>query len=186
MTEARQAPPGKRPAKSKSTSGRSRAKSKAPRPTLGWKEWVSFPGLGIEGIRSKVDTGARTSALHATDLEEEVDDDGIAVVRFKVLCERRPRRKPVTVSLPVIDKRFVRDSSGREELRPVVLAEIEVCGQRWKIEITLTRRDDMEFNMLLGRRGIRRRFLVDPGRVYLGGDPPPSEGRERGSPEDGS
>ncbi len=186
MAEARQAPPKKKPAKSGKTPGRSRATSKARRPALGWKEWVSFPGLGIDGIRSKVDTGARTSALHATDLEEEIDDDGTAVVRFKVPCERRPRRKPVTVTLPVIDRRFVRDSSGREELRPVVVTEVEVCGQRWEIEITLTRRDDMEFNMLLGRRGIRRRFVVDPGRAYLGGDPPRSKGRGRRSSEDGS
>lgn len=186
MTEAGQAPPPRKPTKSKKISGRGRAPGQVRRPTLGWKEWVSFPGLGIDGIRSKVDTGARTSALHATDLEEDLDDDGASVVRFNVLCELRPRRRPVTVTLPVIDKRLVRDSSGREELRPVVLAEVEVRGQRWEIEVTLTRRDDMEFNMLLGRRGIRGRFVVDPGKTYLGGDPPLLDDGDRQSSEEAS
>lgn len=138
---------------------------------LGWREWVSFPEWGIAGIRSKVDTGARTSALHAIDLEE-VDVDGVPSVRFLVQCERYPKRPPSSITLPVTDNRQVRDSSGNEELRSVVVAEVEVRGYRKKIEVTLTRRDDMEFNMLLGRRGIAGRFFVDPQLSYLGGDPP--------------
>ena len=146
-----------------------------PRPRkrkLGWKEWVAFPKWGIDGIRTKVDTGARTSALHATDLEE-VEVDGVPGVRFLVQCERDPDRPPVSVTLPVADRRQVRDSGGREEMRPVVVAAVEVRGYRGPIEVTLTRRDDMEFNMLLGRRGISGRFFVDPELAYIGGDPPP-------------
>lgn len=124
-----------------------------------------------------MDTGARTSALHATDLEE-LELDGVPSVRFLIQCEKHPKRPPTEVTIPVADKRQVRDSGGREEVRPVVVAEVEVRGYRERIEVTLTQRDDMEFNMLLGRRGIAGRFFVDPELSYVGGNPPPSRARK--------
>jgi len=145
---------------------------------LGWREWVAFPEWGVKGIRTKVDTGARTSALHADDLEE-LDVDGTKTVRFSLKCEHGRGDRTCWVTVPIVDIRPVRDSGGKEELRPVVLAEVEVRGERWQIEVTLTRRDDMEFNMLLGRRGIAGRFVVDPERSYVGGDPPVRERRGR-------
>ena len=138
------------------------------KPVLGWVEWTRLPDLGVEAIRCKVDTGARTSALHADDLEEIATPEGVRV-RFSVRCESS--QEPCVVELPLHDRRPVRDSGGREELRPVILTTVELFGRAWETEISLTRRDDMEYNMLLGRRAIRGRFLVDPAKTHLGGDP---------------
>lgn len=137
-------------------------------PVIGWREWVALPDLGVDYIKVKVDTGARTSSLHAFDLEESVRD-GVAVVRFMIHPEQRRAHPEVPVELPLVARRRVRDSGGRSELRPVVETEVSLHGQRWPIELTLTRRDAMGFRMLLGRQAIRNRFLVDPGRSYCAG-----------------
>lgn len=139
---------------------------------------MSFPELGVIGIRSKVDTGARTSALHAINVRD-FEVDGAPWVRFAVQCEHKSKTKEVTVELPLIERRPVRDSGGREEVRPVVVTAVEMGGERWRIELTLTRRDDMEFNMLLGRRAVQGRFLIDPKRVYVLGEPGTSETRKK-------
>lgn len=140
----------------------------APPPVIGWREWVALPDLGVEYIKVKVDTGARTSSLHAFDLEEETRG-GIAVVRFMIHPEQRRAHPEIPVELPLVARRKVRDSGGRSELRPVVETEVSLHGRRWPIELTLTRRDAMGFRMLLGRQAIRNRFLVDPGRSYCAG-----------------
>jgi hypothetical protein len=140
----------------------------SPKPVIGWREWVRFPDLGIEAIKAKVDTGARTSSLHAFDLEEVVKN-GLTLVRFKVHPEQRRSHPTLSVELPLLGRRRVRDSGGKAEFRPVVEALIELHGQRWTIEMTLTSRDAMGFRMLLGRQAIRRRFLVDPGGSYFAG-----------------
>lgn len=137
-------------------------------PVVGWREWVALPELGVDYIKVKVDTGARTSSLHAFDLEESTRD-GIAVVRFMIHPEQRRAHPEIPVELPLVARRRVRDSGGRSELRPVVETEVALHGQRWPIELTLTRRDAMGFRMLLGRQAIRNRFLVDPGRSYCAG-----------------
>ena len=140
------------------------------KPVIGWKEWVRFPDLGVEGIRSKVDTGARTSALHATGLKEFLVD-GVPHVRFTVHCELDGSTRDVDIELPLVEKRPVKDSGGREEIRPVVSARVEVGLEKWPIELTLTRRDDMEFNMLLGRRAVSGRFVIDPEEAFVQGLP---------------
>lgn len=139
-----------------------------PLPVIGWREWVALPELGIDHIKVKVDTGARTSSLHAFDLEETARE-GIVVVRFTIHPEQRRAHPEIPAELPLVARRRVRDSGGRSELRPVVETEIALHGRRWPIELTLTRRDAMGFRMLLGRQAIRHRFVVDPGGSYYAG-----------------
>ena len=129
---------------------------------------MRFPELGLDSIKAKVDTGARTSALHAFDLRE-IERDGRIFVRFEIHPEQRRSRPAVPVELPLLTRRRVRDSGGRVEDRPVVESVIELLGERWPIEITLTQRDVMGFRMLLGRQAIRGRFVVDPGGSFYGG-----------------
>ena len=137
-------------------------------PVIGWREWVSMPDLGVRFVKAKVDTGARTSSLHAFDLQE-VDRDGTTYVRFVIHPEQRRSKPAMEVELPLVARRSVRDSGGKVESRPVVVTTIELSGQSWPIELTLTRRDAMGFRMLLGRQAIRGRFVVDPGSSFHGG-----------------
>lgn len=137
-------------------------------PVIGWREWVALPELGVPSVKAKVDTGARTSSLHAFDLEFE-KRRGSEWVRFGIHPEQRSARFATTVEARVLEWRSVRSSSGRAERRPVILTEVELLGRRFEVELTLTSRDAMGFRMLLGREATRRRFLVDPGRSFLNG-----------------
>ena len=139
-------------------------------PVLGWREWVALPDLGVEWIKVKVDTGARTSSLHAFALQQ-FERGGRLWARFGVHPWQRSAMDALDVEAPVIDVRAVRSSSGRTERRPVIRTRLAVGGLVRPIELTLTRRDEMGFRMLLGREATRRRFLVDPGSSYLGGKP---------------
>lgn len=137
----------------------------------GWREWVRLPGLGVGPVKAKLDTGARTSALHAFDIEP-FERDGAAWVRFSVHPWQRSAEDAVLVECPVLDRRTVRSSTGHTQERFVVLTEIELLGRTVTTELTLTRRDEMGFRMLVGREALRQGFLVDSGRSYLGGRPP--------------
>jgi hypothetical protein len=132
------------------------------RKIIGWREWIALPELGIEAIKVKTDTGARTSALHAYDVEIEGDR-----VRFKVNPMQRDTKRVVSCSALLIDKREVRSSTGRVTRRPVIQTRLSLMGKSWPIELTLVPRDRMGFRMLLGRQAIRGRYIVDPGRSYL-------------------
>jgi len=147
-----------------------RKKPKPPLPVIGWREWVGLPDLGIETIKAKVDTGARSSSLHAYDLHE-YSEDGEKWVRFKVHPIQRNTRKIVEARAKVLEHRSVRSSSGKASVRPVIIADLSLRGQIWPVELTLANRDEMGFRMLLGREAFRRRFLVDAGRSYYGGVP---------------
>lgn len=136
---------------------------------MGWREWVSLPGIGVPWIKAKVDTGARSSALHAFDIEEL--DDG-ARVRFKVRPWQRSLEDIVEVECPVHDRRTVRSSSGHSESRFVVLLEVELGGRIVTAETTLSNRDQMGFRMLLGREALRQGFLVEPSGSFLSGRAP--------------
>jgi hypothetical protein len=149
---------------------------------IGWREWVALPGLGIQATKAKIDTGARSSALHAFDLEL-FERRGRTFVRFNVHPLQRRAEPNVTAEAAVLEFRRVKSSDGHVTLRPVILTEVELLGQRWPIELTLANRDSMGFRMLLGREAVRRRFVVDPGRSYLGGDR--VRGRRRRAREDG-
>lgn len=140
------------------------------KPIIGWREWVSLPDLGIKFIKAKIDTGARSSSLHAFDLEiYEQDQEQWA--RFKVNPVQRNEQWEIVSTAPVIDMRSIRSSSGQSEIRPVVKTNVVMMGQTFEIELTLTDRNQMGFRMLLGREAFRRRFLIDPGKSYRGGVP---------------
>jgi hypothetical protein len=139
--------------------------------TAGWREWLSMPELGVPWVKAKLDTGARSSALHAYGLERG-EEAGIAVVRFEVHPWQRSSLDAAEVVLPVIDERLVRSSTGHPELRPVVRVDLTIVGRTVPADVTLTRRDEMGFRMLVGREALRGRFVVDPGRSYLGPRPP--------------
>jgi len=137
-----------------------------PRPVVGWREWLELPDLCPTAIKAKVDTGARTSALHAFGLRVE-DVDGTAMVSFGLHPIQRSAAGAVRVSRPVTEFRKVRSSNGRVENRPVIITPVRLGEALWPVELTLTSRDAMGFRMLLGRAALRGRFLVDPGRSYV-------------------
>ncbi|RNI24470.1 ATP-dependent zinc protease family protein [Flexivirga caeni] len=138
--------------------------------TVGWREWVSLPELGDLRIKAKLDTGARTSALHAFDVEEVRQGD-TDWVRFSIHPWQRSAEDAVRLALPVHDRRAVRSSSGHVGHRVVVLMDVVLSEQRTTVEVTLSRRDEMGFRMLIGREALRQGFLVDSSRSYLGGRP---------------
>jgi hypothetical protein len=138
--------------------------------TAGWREWVSLPDLGVDWVKAKLDTGARSSALHAFDLEE-FRLDGERWVRFEVHPWQRTAEDAVQVELPLHDERVVRSSSGHEQHRYVVRVALRLLKRTVTTDVTLTRRDEMGFRMLIGRDALRQGFVVDPGHSYLGGRP---------------
>ena len=134
--------------------------------TLGWREWVGLPELGIRQVKAKVDTGARTSALHAFSVRvfEEGDRER---VEFMIHPMQKDDKTVVTCVADILDRRTVTDSGGHKEERFVISTDLTIGKYRWPIEITLTARDDMLFRMLIGRTAIKNIAQVDPARSYL-------------------
>jgi hypothetical protein len=137
---------------------------------VGWREWVSLPGVGVDWIKAKIDTGARTSAIHAFD-QQEVERNGEPWVRFSVHPWQATDEDPVMVECPLVETRSVRSSSGHAEVRPLVRLDVTLSGRTVTAEVTLSRRDEMGFRMLVGREALAQGFLVDPALSYAGGRP---------------
>lgn len=132
---------------------------------VGWREWVGFPTLGITEIKAKIDTGARTSALHAFKIELS-GTAALRIVRFFVHPVQGKRLPEIACEAPVVDERLVMSSSGHKERRYVIETRLKMGGREWPIELTLTNRDEMGFRVLLGRQALRRHLIVDPGTSY--------------------
>jgi hypothetical protein len=142
----------------------------APLVIIGWREWVSLPELGIRHIKAKIDTGARSSSLHAFDITPFTRDD-MPMVGFSVHPVQRREKFTVQCEAPVHDIRSVRSSSGEARDRFVIQTPVMWLGEKWNAELTLADRTEMGFRMLIGREAVRGRMLVDPGRSYFGGRP---------------
>jgi hypothetical protein len=133
---------------------------------IGWREWAALPDLGIHQIKAKIDTGARTSALHAFDVKSYIEQ-GVKHVWFAI----HPLQKRLDVikecNAVIVDQRWVSDSGGHREKRYVIQTSIVLGSESWPIEITLTNRDTMTFRMLLGRSAMHDKLIVDPSHSYL-------------------
>jgi hypothetical protein len=127
---------------------------------------VQLPELGLRNVKAKVDTGARTSALHAFEVMP-FDNNGVSSVQFKIHPNQRDNDTVVVCTAALIDERIVRDSGGHREKRWVIETPVHIGKHVWLVECTLTSRDDMIFRMLLGRTAINNRAVVDPSRSYL-------------------
>ncbi|MFK7768404.1 MAG: ATP-dependent zinc protease [Mariniblastus sp.] len=139
-------------------------------PMIGWREWVKLPELGVNWIKVKVDTGARSSAIHAFDLEE-FNKGNDKWVRFKVFTAQRSEKKVVETEAKILEYRSVRNSGGIAEMRPVIITTMKLLDMDWEIELTLANRDGMGFRMLLGRQAVRRNLVIDPGGSYYSRKP---------------
>jgi hypothetical protein len=129
-----------------------------------------MPDLEIDAIKAKIDTGARSSALHAINIER-FRRGGRDMVRFDVHPHQRDTAGTVLAEAELVDERNVRSSTGQVEFRPVVLIAVKIRGRQWITEFTLTSRYEMGFRVLLGRRALRGRFLVDTDRSFVAGQP---------------
>lgn len=136
---------------------------------VGWREWITLPQLGIPGIKAKVDTGAKTSSLHAFELSTQ-EENGREIVVFKLHPVRKKKHIIIDCRAPIIDRRVVRDSGGHAEERIVISSRLVFGAFDLTTEFTLTSRDDMMFPLLLGRRTIAQgKMVVDVTKSYVHG-----------------
>jgi hypothetical protein len=141
-------------------------KIKHPPLVIGWREWLILPELNIQEIKAKIDTGARTSCLHAFDIHI-FEQQGNSKVRFKVHPLQKETKHTIIAEADLLETRHIRSSTGHIQLRPVIQTLVELNGEKWLIDLTLTNRDVMGFRMLLGRQALKKRFLVDPNKSFL-------------------
>jgi hypothetical protein len=133
---------------------------------VGWREWVSLPDFSIGSIKAKIDSGARSSSLHAEQIRFE-KREGKRWVLFDVYPDQRSNLTVVSCAAPLLEMRSIRSSNGEASMRPVVLTTLDLGARRWKIELTLASRDQMGFRMLLGREALRNRVLIHSGRSFM-------------------
>jgi len=136
---------------------------------IGWREVVALPDLGIQSIKAKIDTGARTSALHAV-TRKVYEIDGINWIDFDI--PRSDSHPVISCKSPLIDQRKITNTSGVPEIRYVIETRMIIGDRQWNIEVSLADREKMTFDLILGRTAIRRHKLcVNPGRSFLAGKP---------------
>lgn len=135
---------------------------------LGWREVAHLPELGIEDIKCKIDTGAKTSALHAFFVEPFIKD-GIKMLRFGIHPDQDDTKNEIICETKIFDQRVVTSSNGERDLRYVIKTKIVLGGHSRDIEITLTNRDNMRFRMLLGREAMGDDFIVAPSLSFQDG-----------------
>ncbi|RME95871.1 MAG: ATP-dependent zinc protease [Alphaproteobacteria bacterium] len=133
---------------------------------IGWREWVGLPDLQVDWIKAKIDTGARTSAIHAWNIAEH-GNGRTREVTFDLHPVQRDNGTIVSCRAPLVGTRQVRSSSGHSETRHVIRTTLALGDRSWEIELTLTNRDEMGFRMLLGRTALRGRVIIDPGRSFM-------------------
>ena len=136
---------------------------------VGSVEWCAFPGLGIPALKARVDSGAKTSSIHAFNIQP-FSRHGKPWISFEVHPLQKNRRTVVRCEAPIVDRRAVKSSSGSSEKRYVIRTPLVLDGKEWLIEVTLANRDSMGFRMLLGREAMSGRLLVDPADAYCLGD----------------
>ena len=140
---------------------------KTPKKIISWEEWCALPDLGLPAVKVKVDTGAKTSALHAYDIKRFKEGDQ-EFVRFKIHPLQKNNKLERSCIAPLVDYRYVTSSNGEREKRYVIQTHVAFQTTRILAELTLTSRHNMAFRMLLGREALRRaRFVVDPAKSYL-------------------
>lgn len=150
---------------------------------IGWREYVGLPDLEVVSLRAKVDTGARTSALHAVDLVT-FEKDGEPWIEFHVPRRGSPRRQRCATR--IVDERLIKNTGGVAERRYVIETTLVLGQRRWRVEVSLADRKNMGFDLILGRTAIRRRrLLVNPGRSFLAGPPSAVARKSRLSAVDG-
>ncbi len=146
------------------------AEPDAPLAIVGWREWVALPQADGDWVKAKIDTGARSSSIHAFDLEILEQDDR-EWVRFSIHPWQRSDDEAHELTLPVLDRREVRSSNGQTEQRYAVAMDVRLAGHTITTVMTLSNRDEMGFRMLIGREALERGFLVDSSLSYAGGRP---------------
>lgn len=143
--------------------------SKKVKPVVGWREWAVLPDLGISKIKVKIDTGAKTSSLHAFDVTV-AKRHGRSIVRFKVHPLQKNTRRIVECEAKLLEWRQVTDSGGKRTLRPVIETRIMLGAREVLAEVTLIARDEMGFRMLIGRQALKKTWLVDPSKSFIAFD----------------
>lgn len=139
---------------------------KKPPALIGWREWAAFPELGVKRIKAKIDTGAKTSALHAFRLET-FRKGGVDYAEFYLHPLQKKARPEKFCFAPIVDKRWIRSSNGSVEQRFIIRTLIRLGDREWPIDLSLTNRDSMGFRLLLGRDAFRKKFLIDPRASFL-------------------
>ncbi len=137
---------------------------------IGWREWVSLPELGVRRIKAKIDTGARSSSIHAFDVETFFENDQ-EYVRFTIHPAQRREQPEIAAVAPLLERRSIRSSNGESQSRIVIRTTLLLLGQQFPIDLTLANRDAMGFRMLIGREALRGRFLIEASQSYLAGRP---------------
>lgn len=144
-----------------------KAKQKAQQLTvIGWREMLTLPELNVDRIKAKIDTGARTSTLHAFDCQE-FNQNEQTMIRFKIHPLQRDNRQTIIAEAKLLEYRKIVNSGGHAQIRPVILTTVKLGEYQWQVELTLTNRDVMGFRMLLGRQAVRNRFAINPGKSFL-------------------